>query len=144
MKRLFIFSLAAAATVAAALPAVAGLAGNPSFSHKLPVNAPSHARVVEFEHGRPVSTTKTHGPGEDDGSPRASRTPEAGDDNGGAPGTRGPEPSNRNGALTTHAEPGDDKGGATDSSGGGDNGASADATHGGGDKSGGSGSGHGH
>ncbi|MDQ1734425.1 MAG: hypothetical protein QOH56_676, partial [Pseudonocardiales bacterium] len=37
MSRLLIASAAAIAAMAASVPAVAGLAGNPSFSHKLPV-----------------------------------------------------------------------------------------------------------
>ena len=41
MKRLLIFSATAVAAVAVAVPAVAGLAGNPSFTHKLSVHVPS-------------------------------------------------------------------------------------------------------
>lgn len=43
-------SLVAAASVAA-LPAVIGLSGNPSFSHQLPVHVPSQARAVRLVDG---------------------------------------------------------------------------------------------
>jgi hypothetical protein len=107
MKRLLIFSAAAAATVTTAVPAVAGLAGNPSFSHKLPVKVPSQAKVVEFEDGRPASTLE---PRHSRGPAAVPRTSEPGDDNGGV--TRNPEPSDDNGGLTRHVEPGDDRGSA--------------------------------
>ena len=48
MNRLFLLTAAAlTATGLAAAPAVAGLAHNPSFSHQLPVRAPSGAQTVE-------------------------------------------------------------------------------------------------
>ncbi|HEY3088793.1 MAG TPA: hypothetical protein VGJ59_12095 [Jatrophihabitantaceae bacterium] len=101
MKRLLIYSAAAAAIAAAGIPAVAGLAGNPSFSHKLPVRPPSQAQLVEFDdHGRAVRST-----------PPTARESEPGDDRGGA-GTSAPEPGDDRGGAGTHApEPGDDSGG---------------------------------
>src|SRR5215218_4482855 len=49
MNRLFLLTAAAlTATGLAAAPAVAGLAHNPSFSHQLPVRAPSGAQTLEL------------------------------------------------------------------------------------------------
>ena len=84
MKRMLIFSAAAVATIGAAVPAVAGLAGNPSFSHKLPVHVPSQAQLVDFDdHGRAVNTSRAPEPGDDHGGLRTGATPEPGDDSGG-------------------------------------------------------------
>ncbi len=145
MNRLLIASAVAAAACAVSVPAVAGLAGNPSFNHRLPVHVPSQARLVQVDdHGRvvvakhgsdhPTSTRvpspvhKSRGaepePGDDHGGTDV-RTPEPGDDNGGATATesgddRGgataTEPGDdRGGATATATEPGDDRGGATES-----------------------------
>src|ERR1022692_221700 len=60
MKRLTIISAAVVATLAAAVPAFAGIAGNPSFSHKLPVRVPANAQVVTFDdHGRTATDRKS-------------------------------------------------------------------------------------
>jgi hypothetical protein len=96
MKRLaLIVAGVAVAGGVAATPAVAGLAGNPSFSHEIPVPAPSAAKAPLFadDHGGLT--------------PHA----EPGDDHGGI--TPHAEPGDDHGGITPHAEPGDDRGGAT-------------------------------
>jgi hypothetical protein len=79
----------------AATPAVAGLAGNPSFSHEIPVPVPSKAKQPVFldDHG---------------GGTRSPATPHAEptDDHGGL--TPHAEPTDDHGGLTPHAEPSDD------------------------------------
>lgn len=102
MKRLLLYSAAAAAIAAAGIPAVAGLAGNPSFSHKLPVRAPSQAQLVQFDdHGQAVPSTQRPTP----------RESEPGDDRRND-GTRAPEPGDdRAGVHAGATEPGDDSGG---------------------------------
>ena len=133
MNRLLIASAVAAAACAVSVPAVAGLAGNPSFNHRLPVHVPSQARLVQVDdHGRvvvakhgsdhPTSTRvpspvhKSRGaepePGDDHGGTDV-RTPEPGDDNGGATATESGD--DRGGATATATQPGDDRGGATES-----------------------------
>jgi len=128
MKRLaLILAGVAVAGGVAATPAVAGLAGNPSFSHEIPVPVPSAAKTPVFadDHSRdgatvPPSATATRRddrggvtrhaePGDDRGgiTPHA----EPGDDNGGI--TPHAEPGDDNGGITPHAEPGDDRGGQT-------------------------------
>jgi len=128
MNRLLIASAVAAAACAVSVPAVAGLAGNPSFNHRLPVHVPSQARLVQVDdHGRvvvakhgsdhPTSTRvpspvhKSRGaelePGDDHGGTDV-RTPEPGDDNGGATATESGD--DRGGATAT--ESGDDRGGS--------------------------------
>jgi len=61
MKRLLLILAAIVATGGiAAAPAVAGLAGNPSFSHQIPVPVPSQAQPPSFadDHGHDgVATT---------------------------------------------------------------------------------------
>jgi hypothetical protein len=87
MKRLLLILAAIVVTGGiAAAPAVAGLAGNPSFSHQIPVPAPSKAQQPSFadDHGRdgavttPVSTASKS---------TATAHPEPGDDRGGATST---------------------------------------------------------
>src|SRR4051812_47630189 len=53
-RLLLILAATVAASGVAAAPAVAGLAGNPSFSHQLPVRAPSQAQLPRLadDHGR--------------------------------------------------------------------------------------------
>src|SRR4051812_50123648 len=90
MNRLFLLTAAAlTAPGLAAAPAVAGLAHNPSFSHQLPVRAPSGAQAVELGDDSaltvPSSTassrpTPTASPS---ATPSRSRTAEPGDDHGG-------------------------------------------------------------
>jgi hypothetical protein len=111
MKRLLLILAAIVATGGiAATPAVAGLAGNPSFSHQIPVPVPSQAQSPRFadDHGRdgtvPAASPTRHAePGDDRGGAAVSAEP--GDDHGGAAG---------------HAEPGDDRGGAAGHGGSGD------------------------
>jgi uncharacterized membrane protein YgcG len=168
MNRILIATAIAAASCAIAVPAVAGLAGNPSFNHRLPVNVPSQAQLVQFdEHGRvlPADDSSTsaeptkspsqqlepgdnHGglgdasgtpePGEDHGGAITS-TPEPGDDHGGAI-TSTPEPGDDHSA-TSSPEPGDDHGSTSSGDNGGSSGGSGDS---GGDSSGGSSGGSGH
>jgi len=115
MKRLaLILAGVAVAGGVAATPAVAGLAGNPSFSHEIPVRVPSAAKTPVFadDHSRDgatVSASATATPRDDRGgiTPHA----EPGDDNGGI--TPHAEPGDDRGGQTQHAEPGDDRGGQT-------------------------------
>jgi hypothetical protein len=113
VNRLLIVSAVAAAGCVAAVPAVAGLAGNPSFSHQVPVRVPSQAQVVQFDgHGTVVglaaatssSPTSRHAePGDDRGGLRTTTSVQPTDDNDvdspAATSTTSPEP-----------EPGDDRG----------------------------------
>jgi hypothetical protein len=116
MKRLaLIIAGVALAGGVAATPAVAGLAGNPSFSHEIPVPVPSAAKTPSFadDHSRdltPAAASATAGPRDDHGglTPHA----EPGDDRGGL--TPHAEPGDDHGGLTPHAEPGDDRGGITE------------------------------
>lgn len=109
MNRLIIVGAVASAAFAVAVPAVAGLAGNPSFSHRLPVRAPSQAQLVQFDDRGHVigvaATTMTppRTPGDDHGGLRTSHTPEPGDDRGGDRTTSAPSRG--------ETEPGDDRGG---------------------------------
>lgn len=121
MKRLLIVAAITASSCAVAVPAFAGLAGNPSFSHRIPVTIPSRAVQVHFDdHGRalddatptpggtPTSTTKatpahTESPGDRHGNPTRV---EPGDDNGGN--RTSTEPGDDNGGTRTGTEPGDD------------------------------------
>jgi hypothetical protein len=92
MKRLLLILAAAMATGGiAATPAVAGLAGNPSFSHQIPVPVPSKAQQPQFadDHGQDAAVTAG-----------ATASP-----------TAHPEPGDDRGGMTAHAEPGDDRGG---------------------------------
>ncbi len=122
MKRLIlILAGAMVAGGAAAAPAVAGLAGNPSFSHEIPVPVPSAAKTPLFaddgSRAAVAPTTATvagvrsrHAeiePGDRRG--QATRPAEPGDDNGGL--TPHAEPGDDNGGKTPHAEPSDDHGG---------------------------------
>ena len=118
MKRVLIFSAVAAAAVGlSAAPAVAGLAGNASFSHQLPVRVPSGATAAQVadDHGHeavdndsdtnsatPTATPTSASPtatrtdrDEHHGSPTPSTTTEPGEDRHGSP---------------TGTEPGDDRG----------------------------------
>ena len=102
MKRLaLILAGVAVAGGVAATPAVAGLAGNPSFSHEIPVPVPSAAKTPVFadDHSRDGATVP------------ASATATRRDDRGGV--TRHAEPGDDRGGQTPHAEPGDDHGGIT-------------------------------
>ena len=116
MKRILIVSAIAAAAAAVSVPAFAGLANNPSFSHRLPVNVPSQAKVVQLDdHGKVLE--KRHGSDDPPSTRVASPThkssrgePEPGDDRGGATDGRTSEPGDDRGAST---EPGDDRGATT-------------------------------
>src|SRR5664279_4865259 len=129
MKRILIAAAAAVATCGVAIPAFAGLSGNPSFSERIPVRVPSTAQVVHFDdRGKivddrtakpavsPTSTEHSRGtePGDDNGGARTSSKAEPGDDNGGARTSTESEPGDDNGGARTSskAEPGDDNGGA--------------------------------
>lgn len=102
MKRMLIISAAAAgALCAAAVPAFAGLSGNPSFSHRVPVHVPGQARIVQFDdHGNMVGEHPADSDDNVAGSPTSTSTGEPGDDHGAAV-----EPGDDHG---TAAEPGDD------------------------------------
>ncbi len=123
MKRLAL--IAAGVIVAggvAATPAVAGLAGNPSFSHEIPVRVPSAAKTPRFADDRSrdgATAPATARPTDDHGG--LTRPAEPGDDRGGL--TPHAEPGDDHGGLNPQAEPGDDYGGparhADDDSGGG-------------------------
>ena len=92
MNRIFLASaLGVAAIAVAAAPAVAGLAGNASFSHEVPVQVPSKARIAHpvDDHGRDASHHASP-------TSTAALSPEPGDDRG------------------RHAEPGDDRGRSTE------------------------------
>jgi hypothetical protein len=113
MKRLLIGSAVIAGIIAAGIPAAAGLSGNASFSHKLPVRVPSQAQVVKFDdHGHATDDSGASRSPHATASPsastsatsRATKTAEPGDDNGGL-------------RTTKTAEPGDDSshGGSNDS-----------------------------
>jgi len=107
MKRLLLILAAIVATGGiAATPAVAGLAGNPSFSHQIPVPVPSQAQSPRFadDHGRDGTVPTA--------SPSPTRHAEPGDDRGGVTGHAEPG-DDRGGSGSGHAEPGDDRGGAT-------------------------------
>lgn len=114
MKRLvLILAGVALAGGVAATPAVAGLAGNPSFSHEIPVPVPSTAKTPlfaddHFRDGGTVPASATAEPGDDRG-PSAEAEP--GDDRGGI--SPHAEPGDDRGGQASHAEPGDDRGGAT-------------------------------
>jgi len=112
----------------AATPAIAGLAGNPSFSHEIPVPAPHAAKAPLFadtKHRDDRGGVRRHAePGEDRG---ASSKAEPSDDRGStAPEA---EPTDDHGVQTPHAEATDDHGGdqvphaaTSDDSGGGSGG----------------------
>jgi hypothetical protein len=125
MKRLLLILAAIVATGGiAATPAVAGLAGNPSFSHQIPVPVPSAAQSPQFadDHGRDgavpaasTSPTRHAEPGDDRGG--TTRHAEPGDDRGGAAASAEPG-DDRGGSGSGHAEPGDDRGASGDDHGG--------------------------
>jgi hypothetical protein len=113
MHRTLIFAVAAGVAL---MPAVVGLAGNPSFSHRLPVQAPVGAPAVQEvgdDELRVVDATPTG--------------------RGGVPTSDGPEDgSGKDGHSGTGpaSEPGDDKTGSA-ARGGGATGASTVDDHGG-------------
>lgn len=69
MRRLvLIFTAFLAAGGIAAVPAIVGIAGNPSFSHQIPVRVPTHARPVHLvddaagaARSSPEAVPSTHG-----------------------------------------------------------------------------------
>jgi hypothetical protein len=142
MKRIVLaVATISAAAVLAAAPAFAGLIGNSSFSHQIPVPVPSGAHRVQQvdDHLAVVSATppaakpspSQHSEPGDDRGGSTTRAAEPGDDRGGATSTRSPEPGDDRGGATTvtsrSPEPGDDRGGATSgTSGKGGNGGSDD------------------
>ncbi len=138
MKRILIISAIVAGAGAVAAPAVAGLSGNPSFSHDVPVRVPAEARIVQFDdhggvlgedaasrHNRVPSPSDTsHGlePGGDH-SRDASSSPSGGDgasdDASMAANSAEPEPElsddpttvSSSSSASPHPEFGDDHGG---------------------------------
>jgi hypothetical protein len=127
MKRILLVAAGIAlAGGIAATPAVAGLAGNPSFSHEIPVPKPSQAQQPVFldDHGGRTTSPATRHPEPGDDHGHAATTPAAPgavstDDHGGL--TPHAEPFDDHGGLTPHAEPFDDhhRGGGTSSGGSG-------------------------
>ncbi|MGI8668155.1 MAG: hypothetical protein ACR2N4_19350 [Jatrophihabitans sp.] len=134
MKRLLIGAGIGAAALIAAAPAVAGLAGNPSFSHDLPVRVPSQAQVVSFDdHGHQqvehstgrtasptdtrtaVPTSRTTEPGDDHSGARSSTSTEPGDDHGGTRNSATPSVTRTAVPTSRTTEPGDDHGGTRSS-----------------------------
>jgi hypothetical protein len=119
VKRILLISAAAvAAGGIAATPAIAGLAGNSSFSHQIPVRVPSQA------HAPQLVDDHSDGPGTVHARPSAtpSRHPEPGDDRGGS--RRTAEPGDDRGATSHEPEPGDDHRGSASSEPGDDRGGS--------------------
>jgi hypothetical protein len=101
MNRFLIVAVTAAGACAVAFPAFAGLSGNPSFSHRIPVRVPSQAKLVHFDdHGHPVSVDPT--------TSSPSRVPSSATGSSESE----PEPTDDHGAASAHVEPGDDHGGA--------------------------------
>ena len=97
MNRFLIVAVTAAGACAVAFPAFAGLSGNPSFSHQVPVRVPSQAHVVHFDdHGHALSDDPTSA--SSTRVPSSARTSSASE----------PEPSDDRSARSTEAEPGDD------------------------------------
>lgn len=132
MKRILIISAIVAGAGAVAAPAVAGLSGNPSFSHDVPVRVPSEARIVQFDdhggvlgedaasrHNRVPSPSDTsHGlePGDDHGRDVSSSPSGGGMDDASmaTSASAGPEPSEHpspSSSTSPHPEPSDDHGG---------------------------------
>ena len=138
-NRLLILVGGAAGACAIAVPLVLGLSGNPSFSERIPVRAPSSAHLVEFDgHGNlvddgssttPGGPTTSAGPRGPTAHPRrtpgrvqrpAPRDREPGDDRGTTPtgdgaqqpshGTAGSRSTEPGDGRGTHTEPGDDRG----------------------------------
>jgi hypothetical protein len=115
MKRILL--IAAGAVIAggvAATPAIAGVAGNPSFSHTISVPVPSTAKSPHFVDDHKDKDKENHGhKGKDDGPGH-----EKGDDGGRKTVTVSASPSatptDDHGGLTPHAEPTDDRGGHGD------------------------------
>ncbi len=129
MNRTLIFAVAAGVAV---MPAVFGLAGNPSFSHRLPVQVPAGAplvqevgdselRVVDAE---PTGSESTSGPDSGRGSSGAdgqsgsagSAGSEPGDDKGGAPSrssTSGADDHGGSGKTAPSTSSGDSHGGGS-------------------------------
>jgi hypothetical protein len=108
-RLLLILGATVAAGGVAAAPAVAGLTDNPSFSHQIPVRAPSQAQtpLLIDDHGRDGGTPTALSTAQ----PSRSAHPEPGDDRGGI--SRHVEPGDDRGGATRSAEPGDDRGGAS-------------------------------
>lgn len=110
MKRLPIVGGAAvvAAGALAAIPAVLGLAGNPSFSQQVPVRPPQHARVLVLSQShapRVVASSATPTPTPTAVAPMPSVHSSVPDD-------RFPASASRTEAAepTRHLEPADDRG----------------------------------
>jgi hypothetical protein len=142
MNRLILAVATATAACGAAVPAVLGLSGNPSFSQHIKVPVPSQAHLVQYDdRGQIVlDTSRAASPAR----ASTSREPEPGDDHGGLRGSHEAEPGDDHGGLRTTSsepEPGDDHGGrggsddpsTTTSSGSDDHGGGGHGGHGGDD-----------
>ena len=117
MNRFLIVAVTAAGACAVAFPAFAGLSGNPSFSHQVPVRVPSQAHVVHFDdHGHALSDDPTSA--SSTRVPSSARTSSASE----------PEPSDDRSARSTEAEPGDDHSSASTEPG--EHSSSTEAEHG--------------
>ena len=130
MNRLLVMvATTTGAAALAAVPAVLGLVGNPSFSHQLPVHVPSQVAKVLVSSDPAARAVE---PGDD----RARSSHRAPPTSARASSSRHAEPGDDNGGATRHAEPGDDHrqgGGSGSGSGSGSGrGGSDDATHSGG------------
>ena len=102
MNRLVLFTATAAfAAGLVAVPAIAGLSGNPSFSRRLPVPVPTQARAVEL-----VGNDLTVAPN----TARLTTPHPKATDNNGTSDTRGPsnEAEPGDGASAIETEPGKD------------------------------------
>ena len=132
MNRIALVIASAAAACAAAVPAVLGLSGNPSFSQHIPVPVPSKAHLVQFDDsGQAVGdiTSSTSSLRYDDRS--SGREQEPGDDRGGSSGEPGDDHGGDRTPASSSREPGDDHGGSTSASrgpGGGQGGTSTPRT----------------
>jgi hypothetical protein len=116
MNRLILAVATATAACGAAVPAVLGLSGNPSFSQHIKVPVPSQAHLVQYDdRGQIVlDTSRAASPAR----ASTSREPEPGDDHGGLRGSHEAQPGDDHGGLRTshEAQPGDDHGGLRTSS----------------------------
>jgi hypothetical protein len=113
MRRLSILGGAAvfAAGALASIPAVLGLAGNPSFSQQVPVRPPEHARVLELHQSQPthaVSSAAARAVADR----KAPSTARAADDRSAGLDDRPAHPRDSSGIphRSREAEPGDDRG----------------------------------
>jgi hypothetical protein len=103
MNRLVLAAATAAAACGVAIPAIAGLSGNPSFSQRIPVHLPSSAHVVQFDEAGSVVRTS------DDASRSPSTVPSSTSTHAWPAGTTSGAPTVTSGTSRHEAEPGDDR-----------------------------------